>query len=500
MGDRGVRKLKRLPGYIASQIDKVLLEGPQKANISKDGGGPEATDAAQLKKGKYEVWYFTGTLTRQEMGCICDMAGPATAKKLNDAVPADQEQVYATVTMINDSVVRASVNPLDSGEFIYHPMPWQRRTGSWAGVGISEQIATPQKMLTAAVRAMLDNAGISAGGQIVIDAGVVTPADGSMAMSPHKIWYMNGDGEKLDVTAAFGLFKIDNVTTELMEIVNLAMKLGEESTSIPLVTQGQSGPTTPDTYSGMQLQNNNANQLLRSIGYTYDDNVTERETSQYYEWLLLDPDVPEDEKGDWTIDAHGSSALVERAIQDQTIAQLLPLSATQPAYKLSPARTMEMYLRSKNMEPKDFQYTEAEQAKIDAAPPAAPPQIEVAKINTASREKIAAQEIALGKDDLHTNAQVDLHKIQQERDLTYKLALLEYSNRHQISIDETKAMLASTAMKLQTEKELNAVNNAVDLHKHKNPPAQPKQPRPQRPAVQVPGRAANGQAASQVQS
>ena len=492
MGDRGVRKLKSMPGYIKSQIDKVLIEGPQRANVREDAGTLNAEQATQLKKGKYETWYFFGTMTRQEMGCVCEAAGKDSADNFNKLVPPDQEQVYAIVTMINDTVVKAAVNPLDSGEFPYHPMPWQRRTGSWAGVGIAEQISTPQKMLTAAVRAMLDNAGISAGGQIVIDTSYVTPADGAMGMSPHKIWYMNGDGERLNVNEAFGLFRIDNVTAELMQVVELAMRLGEESTSIPLITQGQSGPTAPDTYGAAQLQNNNANQLLRSIGYTYDDSVTEPETRQYYEYLLLDPDVPDDEKGDWTIDAHGSSALVEQALQDQTVAQILP-STLNPAFGLNPKKAMEMYLRSKKLQPKDFQYTEEEQAKIDAQPAPAAPQIEVAKIRAAIDEK----KIAAGAEDtkadndradreLATNSTVRLHELQLKREL----AMLEYANREKTTLDDIKAQLAQTAMKINAQKELSAAA----------PGGGKRSPRPQRvpqvatPAVEPRGRAPNGRA------
>lgn len=489
-GERGVRKFKTLPGYIASQIDKVILEGPQKVNV-KDDGQPNTDESAQLKKGKYEIWYFHGTLKREEMGCICEMAGASSAEKFKASVPADQQQVYGIVTMINDSVVRATINPLDSGEFPYHPMPWQRRTGSWAGVGIGEQIATPQKMLTAAVRAMLDNAGISAGGQIVIDIGVITPADGEMGMSPHKIWYMNGDGEKLDVSAAFGLFKIDNVTAELMEVVNLAMRLGEESTSIPLVTQGQSGPTTPDTFGAANLQNNNANQLLRSIGYAFDDHITVPETNQYYEWLILDPDVPNNEKGDWTIDAHGSSALVELAVQTQFTQQLLPLSLN-PAYKLNPSKVMAAVIEGNKINPTKLQYTDEEFAKLPQ--PAAAPAIEVAKIRAQSDAQALQTETANSDKKLGVESTIALHTLKQ----THEEALLEYALKHSISIADVKSELAQTAMKLQTEERLNAANNAIDLHKHLNPPpVGPKKPRPQRPAVQVPGRAPNGQAAAQ---
>ncbi len=100
-------------------------------------------------------------------------------------------------------------------------------------------------------------------------------------------------------------------------------------------------------------------------------------------------------------------------------------------------------------------------------------------------------ELAFAKDKLHTEATVDLHQIQQERELTYQLATLEYANKHQITIDQVKAMLASTAMKLNVEKELNAANNAARTGQT------PRGGRGQKPPVQAPGRAANGKAFSQ---
>lgn len=492
MGEGSVRRLKGLPGYISKQIDKVLIEGPQKVNVKEDAGALGDDDSRHVKNGKYETWYFHGTLTREEMGCICEAAGER--EKIDQSVPADRKQVCVIVTMINDSVVRATINPLDSGEFPYHAMSWQRRTGSWAGVGVAEQIDVPQRMLTGAVRAMMDNAGVAAGGQIVIDASVITPADGEMSMSPHKIWYLNGDGDRLNVNEAFGLFRVDNVTAELMQVVELAMRLGEESTSIPLVTQGQSGPTTPNTFGGMQLQNNNANQLLRSIGYAFDDYITDPETRQYYEWLILDPDVPDDEKGDWVIDAHGSNALVEQSLQNQFIPTLAAM-VLNPAYGFNPKKWAEMLVRANRLQPVDFQYTEEEQARIDSQPPPAPPQIEAAKIRAGVDEKrIAAGTADTAADNaredraLATQATVELHTLQLKREL----AMLDYANREKVSLADTKAQLAQTAMKLQVQKELASLPKAPEGYRGSS--RQRTTPQVATPAIEPPGQAPPGQA------
>lgn len=497
MTERQVRKLKRLPGYMGAQIDKVIGQGPAKVNATDGSDGPSRDGEPKDQKGKYETWYFTGTLTREEMGCIC---GIADTPKLMQALKPDARQVHAIVTLINDIVVKATVNTLESGEFNYHAMPWQRRAGSWAGVGIAEQIQTPQAMVNAAVRSMLDNAGISAGGQIIMDTTLVTPADGDMGMSPHKIWYASGDGEVVDVNKAFGLFKIDNVTAELMQIVELGMRLGEESTSIPLITQGQSGTTTPETFGAAQLQNNNANQLLRSIGYLFDDCITEPEVTQYYEWAILDPDVPNDEKGDYNIDAHGSSALVEQAVQAQFTQQLLPLSLN-AAYGLNPEKIMALVIEGNRLNPSNLTYTEEEKAKLPQTPA---PAVQVAQIRAESdKAKLAAEtaqgqaELAQAKDELHTEATIKLHDIKQAHESAYQLALLEYANKHQVTLEQVKAQLAKTAMELNTERELNAQNNAMKSGEPQRKPPR-RQRSGQRPPVQAPGRAANGQAFTQV--
>ena len=506
MSSRQVRGLKKLDGYIASQIDQVLEEGPNKVNTDSDARG---STAAKMK-GRFEVWYFYGTLTKDEMQAIDQASEKSPAPDYGE-----QPEMHAIVTLINDSVVRATINPLDSGSFPYHSMPWQRRAQQWAGVGVAEQMKTPQKVTNAALRALLNNAGKSAGSQFVINQGAIRPADGSWVVTPDKIWFGTGDGAP-DVRQNFQAIEIPNVTDQLMKIIELGERFAEETTSIPLITQGQSGATTPDTFGAAQLQNNNANQLLRSIGYAFDDYITEPVVRQYYEWLLLDPDVPDEEKGEFQIDAHGSVALVERAIQDQTIAQMGQM-ATNPIYGIDPKKWTKMFLKSKRLDPQDLQYTEEQQAKIDAAPPPEAPAVTAAKIAADAQIKMAvmkqqteaqslqseqqieqaANVIEGGRiqNESHRNAMmatVDLHREQ----MLHQRAMMEYANRRNINLDQAKAELAKTAMTLATQKELNTADNAVDLHKHNSP--RPERPRVgARPPGQVPGKAGNGRAFEQ---
>jgi hypothetical protein len=501
MSARQVRGLKKLPGYIKDQIDLVLEQGPNKANENSTNRPGEAKT-----KDRYTVWYFYGTLTKEEMQAIDRASGN---KEFEGA-----DEAHAIATLINDSVVRATINPLDSGSFPYHSMPWQRRSGHWAGVGVAEQMRAPQRVVNAALRALLNNAGKSAGSQLVIKQSAIRPADGDWTITPDKIWYSTTDGSD-DVRKDFLAIEIPNVTQQLTEIITLAERFAEETTSIPLITQGQSGATTPDTFGAAQLQNNNANQLLRSIGYAFDDYITEPVIRQYYEWLLLDPDVPNEEKGEFQIDAHGSIALVERAIQDQSIAQMGNMTAN-PIYGIDPKKWAALFLKSKRLNPEDVQYTKEEQAKMDAAPPPEAPVVTVAKIQQDTQLKIGVMKQTVDQTTEQHEAQIaaaahtlEVGKAQAEQQRTqgeltinahdlemqHQREMLKYATQRNISLDTVKAELAKTAMTLQTQRQLNAEDNAVDLHKHRTQPLRPQVGA--RPPGQTPGRAGNGRAFEQ---
>ena len=490
---RQLRKLKGLDGYLSDQIDRVLKEGPNKISVDNPGRPDE-----NYGKNRFEVWYYYGSLKREEM----ERCRPGSMRDV------DKTEVYALVTLVNDSVIRATINPLDSGTFPYHSVPWQRRPGHWAGVGVSEQVRMPQRMVNAATRALLNNAGKSAGCQFIIDQGGIVPGDGRWTLLPDKIWYKVADSVSDDVRKSFTSIVIPNMTPQLMSIVEYAFRLAEESTSIPLITQGQSGKTTPDTFGAAQLQNNNANQLLRSIGYAFDDYITEPVIRQYYEWLLLDPSISEDEKGDFHIDAHGSVALVERAIQDQTIMQMAQM-AKDPAFGVDPKKWFKLMAKSKRLDPRELQYTDDELAQLSQQPPPPPPAVQVATIRAdTDKAKLAAmqqdgkanRDVAMQKIKVDTDRDTVYVQSEQERtrivaetrmreiEVKRELALLEYANRHQISLENVKAMLAKTAMTLAAQKQLAGVSHAVDLHKNKQVA---------RPAAEPPGRAANGRAFEQ---
>lgn len=493
---RQVEDLGELPGYITSSITQVLEEGPNKGQKDTGNRNPSVADDDT----RFEVWYGYGSLKREEWEAIQDAGDYATPEDRPKTLPASQKSVYAIVTLINDCIMYASINPLTSGTIPFWTFPWQQRPGSWAGIGIGEQVDVPQRAIVAAFRAMIDNAGVSAGAQIVIDKNAITAQDGDNTIARNKIWLKGPDCE--DVRGAFAIFQIPNITAQMITIIDKNYRIAEESCNIPLISQGQSGADMPQTLGGQQLQNSNANQLLRGIASTYDDEMNEPENKATYEWLLLDPNVPEDEKGDFQINARGSSALAERAIQDQAAVEVLQLVAKEgQVLGLDPKRAAVEYLKSKRLDPEKYQFTPEELEQKANQPPPKPPQLQVAEV----RAQVDMQKIQKDTDRdtafvqaENQRAQIEHDARMQELGVKRELELLKYANEQKITLMEVKAQLESNALKLKTQKELSVLSAEVDLRRHHTPkavaPESVMHPQATTPPTEPVGKAPDGEA------
>lgn len=489
-----LRDLVGLPGYSAQRIQAVIAQGPDRKFESGNGIVREGDQEAALEKEAFSIWYFYGEIDRADFDLLDADPSDLALLMSDDLLTSTGDMVPVIATLVNDEIIRVAYNPLDSGEFPYDTIPWQERRGVPWGWGVPYQIRTPQGMANAAVRNLMDNAGLAGGPILIVDQTKIAPADGSGSyeIGPRKVFVATEDAMGADVRTAIMTVDIPMVEAELLNIANFAFKMAEDVTGLPMLLQGQLGKA-PDTVGGMTMLNNNASSVVRRLARLFDDRITEPHIRRYYTWLLLYG--PEDsEKGDMQIDARGSTALVERDVQNQAVAQLLPLSKD-PAYDLSPARCLEEWLKSQRLNPDRFKPTDAERQRMAQQQPPPPPQVAVAQI----REQGANQRAQLAanvdmtriqkesdRDTIYTQAQNHKAEIDAQGQLAdlhvkWQIALLNYALTQKISLDEAKLQLAQTSAKLNLQRELAGV---------------PVQPAHQviPPATEPPGRAPNGEA------
>lgn len=505
MVEKQVRDLIDQPGYITEALMSVIEEGPKQGVTAGMAAAPH--DSQDPAAERFHVWYYYGFLTREEviaMKCQCDESDVIA----NIGVPA-------VVTMINDTPVKAHLNPDNSGRFPYDFMCWQRVAGSPWGIGIARQIRSCQAILNSHVRAMMENAGLSSGPQIILARGSVTPADGSWEITPRKVWLIKADADVQDVTQAMGSVIIPSIQAELLQAIDFALKMAENVTGLPILLQGQQGPTgVPETVGGMQILVANASSLLRRMARIFDDYLIRPHIQAYYSWLMAYADDPSI-KGDFKVVAHGSSALVAKDQRNIFLTQVAPQLMANPSFGIDPTRLFKQIAMISGLpNPEEIMFSPEEMAQLQQAQQQAAaqdPRIQVAALNNQTRVQVA--EMQNQTDQLRVKRDTDRDSVyvalesqrtqitaaakQAELELRRELAMLEYANKNQITLDKLKTQLAIESSRHDLQRELASMPSPDEVAatvRGENIANTPTAQQVATPAVEPPGRAPDGQA------
>ena len=452
-----IRDLAKQPGFMKAQLRKVLEEGPKRSFAMKELRDDDQRDIA---RDVYEMWTYWGEVEHEDL----ESAGVSPGKK------DELRTISACVVMINNTVVKAFLNPLEGGDMPYDFYVWEKVATNVWGYGIPYLMRSQQKVLNAAWRQMMDNAGVSSGPQIVMKPGAIQPADKTWQLTSRKIWYATDDVD--DVSKAFATFEFNSHQAELANIIKMATELVDQETGVPTILQGEKG-AAPDTVGGMQMLMNSANVVLRRLVKQFDDMVTRPHIRRYYDYNML---YNEDEeiKGDFSINARGSSALLIRDIQNQAFLNLLAAGAN-PIYGmyLDTEKLFRKALQAQHIDPVEVFKSDEEIEQIkeqmkaatqQEAPP--DPRIEAANIRAQTDlQKAQLQnqgdmaEIEMRMQKMQQEAQLRMAELEMEREVE----MLRMANAQNLSLEKIKAQLADTAIKERGRKELFAAEQDLKM-------------------------------------
>ncbi len=461
--------------YIDYQIDKIIKEGPLKKH--------ELADTKPSLADKFDIWYFYGTATKEDLDaadCECECETIA---------------VDTLVIMVNDRVIKASLHTLDSGEFPYDVMTYQTLSDFWVGKGLARQIREPQRIINAAVRNLLDNAGIGGSPILVLANGVESDDGEAIEFKRGLVLRIQPDATVQDARQAVQPIIIPIIANDLIAILQLAQKMAEDVTGMPMILQGQQG-SAPETVGGMQMLEANSSATRRNIAKLFDDKMIVPHITRYYEWLMIHGDDDE-AKGDYQISARGSTVLFERDAARQALMQMGPMLGN-PAFGLSPRKYLAEVCKASRVDKDSISYTDEElkQQQENAKSPQ-DPAMAIAKLkgdydmqheqlrqqgadkDTAAKLKMNEQEMTFKAQQ----AELDRAHELQITNMNYQMEMMRLSESSNISIQQIKADLAMTTNKLSVQKQLSNQG----------------QPRPQvmTPPSEPAGRADNGRAFEQ---
>ena len=297
-----LRQLVGLPGYDEEAIREVLRSTPQKLRVAD---GRIVRD--MVNEDSYEMWTYHGEIEPEEM----EMLSSRTGDPLQDVD-------FGVLVIVNDKVIGAMQSWVVDRTLPVDVYCWRKADDSPFGYGLPDELEHQQRVVNAAWRQVMDNGRTSLGGQIIIKKGMVIPQNGSYEITPNKVWLAKDELD--DVRAAMTVFEFNSHLEELLAIAQAAMQFADVESSLPQIMGGEQG-SAPETVGGMVMLYNNANAVLRQRVKLYDDAVTRPHIGRYYDWKMAnDPDPAI--KGDFEIDARGSTALIERDIQNQALLNL----------------------------------------------------------------------------------------------------------------------------------------------------------------------------------
>lgn len=313
-------ELKKLPGFMATQIDAALAAGPAAAMSGLVDQASSEDLRNKRASSRFEVLEYHGPITVEELRA-CDAPVPANADP--------HGQMQGVVWMCNGLVLKASLSMMDDHESMYDTVPFERDDTSIFGFGLPYRMRHSQAAGNSSWRMILDNARLTVGPQFVYRAGKVVPVDGDHRLAPNKGWKITDPN--LSVKDAFDVFAVSPNFKSMFDILTMVREFGDEETGMPMIAQGQQSPSITKTAEGMSILMNSANVVLRRLVKEYDDWITSRFIRRLYRWNMRYHER-EDIKGDFKIKALGSAALLLMEQQSKGLMQLAQLAATNPEF------------------------------------------------------------------------------------------------------------------------------------------------------------------------
>jgi hypothetical protein len=454
---RRLQELAEDETYFASQVLACMEEDPI----------PLVGEAKSSKKKSYDLWIRTGPIKVERLQAEPEdepESGSEEPEGERDTVEHERsETAFGQIMLCNDRIVKVGELPLDCESFPYYMLLWEARPDSWAGIGIPEQIETPQRGLNASVRAGNDNMAWSVGPQVLHRDGLIEPADGEdWTPHPYKRWKVLVEqlqalvGKEMDPKMAMQFLEFPNYLPQILPWIEFWLRMAESTTGLPLLLQGQS---TTNSVGVTQAMQNNSTTNLRLFVKHWDDDVCAPFIQRMYEWVQKYG--PAEAKGDAVAHALGSSILIVRELQQQAVLQFLD-RAVQPIYGISPAKLARAFFEGLQINPDTLEMDAEEKAKLEAAAAQPDPRVESAQIQAQTQLQIAEMQ-----------KQIAVMKAM----LDAQLKGLSLDHAEKVVDTQMQTTLAGEALKQQGAKEKEVVKAAV-APQVATGPAAPKPPAP----------------------
>jgi len=314
MGRVEIQNLR--PGFDEFQINALLRTDPDLGELRQNLAlRMQYLNTADIYKGKYAVWRYTGVLSRNDLE-VLDLCG-CDSPNDDDGNPEPAEMAMADIWFCQEFILRARLSPVpDDFRIPYYVFAPFQIEGSMFGMSLPMLGADSDKAASAAWLMALHNQSVSSGPMVVMDQGKLQPADKQWSLRGPKVFYTKEGGVPSEVINAFN---IPNESEGALRIMARALGMMHEELN---ATQwaNQDGAVEHETASGLAMVLNVHSILQGRVAACADDDIFDPIICRAV-WWNNDNGDDEEIKGEYIVrPLVQSERLVKDVRQQQTMA------------------------------------------------------------------------------------------------------------------------------------------------------------------------------------
>lgn len=425
------------PGFDSEAIRRVLKEQPKEykyenfAIYSKLSGSN-----VDLFKNKYKVLEYHGPVQLTELNTL----------ELEPSYESPIGEYFAEVWVCDGEIIRAKLSPLEGYfQVPYNVCVWEKDPTSIFGYGLPYLLKDHQQVLTQTWHMALDNASLTSGPQVILQKGLVEPANGQWVFNPRKVWLHKDP--MTPVSNSMHFFTPPNTVGDLNNIIEIVLREAEKESGVPMMSAGLDSPQVGTSATGAAMLQQNSSLLGDFKSEAWDDNITDPIIQGAYDWIMQ---YGEDNtvKGNFRIDVRSSTDTKNNLMQIQNMEKVSLEASQDPDLalvvnkrKMTMARLAAMGIPATMINSVD-EVRRLEEERANQGPP---PELQIKMKELEIKER----ELALKEQELQFQLQQ-----QQQREAW------EYEER----MAATMARIAeaeAAAVRTQNEKETALINMAA---------------------------------------
>jgi hypothetical protein len=320
----GLRDLAHNPAFMSNRIRTVLKQAPDPGYMARGSLLALIGSKSDSLDDRYSVMEYHGPVDKNVLLSL----GLITEEQKDDPLIIIQGEVW----FVNNVVIRVSIAPLEGEEQIpYFICTWEDDSTNVFGYGIPWLMRHAQRVVASSWLMLLDNAGLTAGPQIVLNKEMIQPANPSegWTVQPMKVWFMTEYGA--DVNTAMQFVNVPTQQESIAAVIEMSMQFADIESSIPQIMQGDSTQANNTTFGGLAMVMSASHIIQQRLSERWDDNINVPIVERFYHYEMQ---YGEDDsiKGDFQVMTGGATERIDKQVKSQDLERIMGMAGSNPEF------------------------------------------------------------------------------------------------------------------------------------------------------------------------